>query len=1489
MKKYINFHFILLVFFCLLNLTNSQAAFLRNVPVTLTQPDGTVLHCYATGDEYYNWLHDADGFTIIRNTQTGFYVYAVKVNDELQPSSFIPGRDEPVRAGLTKGLNISPSKMLEIRKACLKEIPGKPSGSYRRSLSLPNHGTMNNLVIFIRFSDETEFTNDISTYSNMFNNVPGAVSMKNYFEEVSYDELHISTTFYPSPLGSVVMSYQDYLPRSYFQPYDSIGNPGGYPSGERKFREDSLLMRAVISVINQIPTGLDLDYDNDDLVDNICFIIKGGTTAWSTLLWPHKSSLYSQEVYIRGKRVWSYNFQLNDYLLNNAGVGVLCHEMFHSLGAPDLYHYSYDGISPAGPWDIMENDGAVPQSMCAFMKHKYGYWIDSIPEIRHSGTYTLHPVVSSTNNAYKLRLNNTSNEYVVFEYRQKTGLFESSIPGSGLLIYRINTTCGNGNADGPPDEVYFFRPNGSPTVNGSISSANFSANVGRTTFNHASNPYPFLSDGSPFDIHVYNISSAGNTITFSIGGVEAPFASADSVTSLTSSSAHLFGTVDPKNFNTTVSFEYGLTTAYGSTVSAIPGTVSGTSATVIQADLSGLVSGTQYHFRVRAESSEGVTYSADYIFNTECDVQHLPIVQGFNSSFIPVCWYKQVVRDPLTPGGSNGPADITFIQQSDNPSVNSAFEGSHFVKFNSMDASDSAIMRLISSPFTTAGRHNISVSFDWYHSNDGLGSYPDEGVTLQWSSDGSHWNNIERVLRTDTITGWLPKVIALPVAASGLQTVYVAFSFRSQFGYNCYLDNVMITDSLPAANFTTNSPVIYQLDSVAFIDLSSQGTIGWQWTFTGAEQASSTLQHPSGIVYRSPGKYPVTLTATNAYGSNTLVKNDYITVKSIVDAGQDKTIVCYGSTQLNAQLINHSGSSLLQYRWYPPDGLSDTTVSNPVATPAQPTMTYIVTATDTNFTATDTVVVNTVPLSVATGNDVTINCLDSTRLNPATNHPTGNFFKVNTPAVKYYNIGLAGFGPDILSTFVRKDLLYIASNNGCSSFPVDTFMNKIAVIDRGSCNFSLKAYNAQMSGAKGVVIVNNVPGNDVMTMAAGLYADQVDIPVIMIGNNDGNEVKAWLAADTVNANIAYEGPELSFAWSPATGLSNPNICRPFAKPLTNTVYTVTVTDGVCSASGSVSVNIGSPSVFLGNDTSYCPSTHIVLNAYNPGASYLWNDLSTDSALIAAAAGIYSVVVTDSNGCYATDTILISASFIPDPADSINGKSSICQGSQLEVYATAPISNASSYSWTLAPVNAGTFVIQDTMITINWDEGFSGVALLTVYGISNCGNGSPYRKRVTIMPAPARPSITLEGPYLQSSASIGNQWYLEADAITGATAQQYLPDHSGNYYVIVTDPSNGCPSQPSDIFDYRLGISEVSGNGNVMLYPNPAGETVTLDIRIKLHGFASCYIYDMKGKKVLSDEKIRCRDVIDLSTLDKGIYLVKIIVDGELSILKLVKQ
>jgi hypothetical protein len=72
-----------------------SGAYLTNMPTTITQPDGSKIECFASGDEYHNWLHDAQNFTIILNPQSGYYCYAELVNGQLVATDLVPGRDLP--------------------------------------------------------------------------------------------------------------------------------------------------------------------------------------------------------------------------------------------------------------------------------------------------------------------------------------------------------------------------------------------------------------------------------------------------------------------------------------------------------------------------------------------------------------------------------------------------------------------------------------------------------------------------------------------------------------------------------------------------------------------------------------------------------------------------------------------------------------------------------------------------------------------------------------------------------------------------------------------------------------------------------------------------------------------------------------------------------------------------------------------------------------------------------------------------------------------------------------------------------------------------------------------------------------------------------------------------------------------------------------------------------------------------------------------------
>ncbi|MBW6516440.1 MAG: VCBS repeat-containing protein [Candidatus Cloacimonetes bacterium] len=501
----------LLIFFSL-SVSQISAAYFEFLPTEIELPSGEIIECFASGDEFFNWLHDEDGFTIIVG-EDGFYYYGMREGEYVVPSEYRVNSVIPSEVGLEPRAKIS-ERLYQERRAIFDEP------IQRSSVRAPHSGTMNNLVIYIRFSDDSEFTTPRTTYDSRFNNLSTS-SVRHYFQEVSYNQLDIVSHHYPICDLTTNLSYQDSFPRSYYQPYHPVNNPNGYSGDtQRRLREHTLLANAVGYVEPEVPTNLIIDADNDGYVDNVSFIIRGNSGAWADLLWAHRWVLYSFNVYIHNKQVWDYTFQPE----NQSNVSTLCHEMFHTLGAPDLYRYSYNG-TPVGPWDLMAS-GFV--HMGAWMKYKYTNqtWIWNIPEITSTGTYTLDPLTSPVNNAFKIISPYSNYEFFVVEYRRQTGFYESNLPGTGMLVYRIDLRE-NGNASGPPDEVYIYRHNGTPTSDGAINIAHYSSQTGRTEINdYSTNPVSFLRDGGIGGLHIHDVGIAGNTITFSVtmvGELTAPY------------------------------------------------------------------------------------------------------------------------------------------------------------------------------------------------------------------------------------------------------------------------------------------------------------------------------------------------------------------------------------------------------------------------------------------------------------------------------------------------------------------------------------------------------------------------------------------------------------------------------------------------------------------------------------------------------------------------------------------------------------------------------------------------------------------------------------------------------------------------------------------------------------------------------------------------------------------------------------------------------
>ena len=459
MKKY-------LILFLLLSLYSiSYGVYLKDVPYELIQPNGEVLNVYITGDEFFRRVHDSNGYSIVER-EDGWFCYAIydAENDELIASEYVVSSNQQALLPMEKGLGISYEKYMEIRRAYFEPTGCDPSGAAKKSLleDLANAKTaqqMNNIIICIGFSDTQGMTNNFNYVDGMYNTNANN-NVRDYYDAMSYSKLDLVSHFYPPADGNVLRFYQDENPRNYYRPYNASSNTIGYSSESQQTSREHTLLRNAVNWVNDnwpVPTDLNLDINNDGECDFITFIIYGAVGGWSELLWPHKWNLYSTPwTYINGKRINAYNFEL-DGTSSYFNVGTFCHEGFHVLGAPDLYHYSaYTNLQAVGSWDVMEvTSNSKPQSMSAYMKLRYGRWLYNnnythinFPTAAINQTYEVFPFYTNDGSdpekpiMYRIPMTGITTQYSVVEYRKRSGMNydATSIPGEGLLIYRINTS-----------------------------------------------------------------------------------------------------------------------------------------------------------------------------------------------------------------------------------------------------------------------------------------------------------------------------------------------------------------------------------------------------------------------------------------------------------------------------------------------------------------------------------------------------------------------------------------------------------------------------------------------------------------------------------------------------------------------------------------------------------------------------------------------------------------------------------------------------------------------------------------------------------------------------------------------------------------------------------------------------------------------------------------------------------------------------------------
>ncbi|MFM9945608.1 MAG: T9SS type A sorting domain-containing protein, partial [Bacteroidia bacterium] len=591
--------------------------------------------------------------------------------------------------------------------------------------------------------------------------------------------------------------------------------------------------------------------------------------------------------------------------------------------------------------------------------------------------------------------------------------------------------------------------------------------------------------------------------------------------------------------------------------------------------------------------------------------------------------------------------------------------------------------------------------------------------------------------------------------------------------------------------------------------------------------------------------------------------------------------LCYGQTSALSVLGGSLGTGAV-WKWYTGLYCTDSFIGQGATITIKPSDTaiYFVKAEGTcNITncAVDTILVNKLPRPNA-GNDTFVCLWSSVEL------------KANAPGCKFYNwsptIGLDNpnlLNPKASPITVTHYILSATDTNNCTNTDtLEIIVNQLPRVDAGYDTAICKGGFAQLNTSRGGATYKWMPGNELndtnisnpkaspklttkysvtLTDSNGCSnSDEVRITVNPLPNANAGKDVAICQGEI--AQLKASGG-ISYIWDDTLEIDIPNISNPKAKPLNTKTFKVRVGNIYgCSAIDSLKIIVNPlPLANAGIDDSICIGQSTILDAEG-GILFVWNpskglDKFDESKVTARPeiSTIYSVMVTDFNGCSKSDEVYITVNLLP--LVKVNVDTSICAGT---AYQLKTAGNFKNFDW---KENNSTFsLIKNPVVN---PVKTSTTYTLKATDFNNCQNSDSVIVTVVQDPSPkisSSDSIVCKNQYwaeyctVQSSNNFN--WSVEnGNILTGQGTnciKVHWSDVATSGKVLVTEKLKSLPQcSSSNIFEIKM------KDGKAPLQAKIIAKANSINSNILICQFCNykIYIWGYEPKTQQPSEVINC--------------------------------